>query len=102
MTMWTAKCSLKSGTTSGIRLTSSTRRRNLVYVNTGHTKKDGTTDEKKHERKLKLLMFLKIYSLKQAYVVVNFLQTTVYLLNKIFMRSTIDRKEKVEKLYISI
>ena len=53
MTMWTAKCSLKSGTTSGIRLTSSTRRRNLVYVNTGHTKKDGTTDEKAHERKLK-------------------------------------------------
>ena len=51
--MWTAKCSLKSGTTSGIRLTSSTRRRNLVYVNTGHTKKDGTTDEKAHERKLK-------------------------------------------------
>ena len=53
MTMWTAKCSLKSGITSGIRLTSSTRRRNLVYVNTGHTKKDGTTDEKAHERKLK-------------------------------------------------
>ncbi len=51
--MWTAKCSLKSGITSGIRLTSSTRRRNLVYVNTGHTKKDGTTDEKAHERKLK-------------------------------------------------
>ena len=25
----------------------------LVYVNTGHTKKDGTTDEKAHERKLK-------------------------------------------------
>ena len=53
MTMWTAKCSLKSGITSGIRLTSSTRRRNLVYVNTGRTKKDGTTDEKAHERKLK-------------------------------------------------
>ena len=52
-TMWTAKCSLKSRTTSGIRLTSSTRRRNLVYVNTGRTKKDGTTDEKTHERKLK-------------------------------------------------
>lgn len=51
--MWTAKCSLKSGTTSGIRLTSSMRRRNLVYVNTGRTKKDGTTDEKAHERKLK-------------------------------------------------
>ena len=44
---------MKSGTTSGIRLTSSTRRRNLVYVNTGRTKKDGTTDEKTHERKLK-------------------------------------------------
>ena len=29
------------------------RRRNLVYVNTGRTKKDGTTDEKAHERKLK-------------------------------------------------
>ena len=26
---------------------------NLVYVNTGRTKKDGTTDEKAHERKLK-------------------------------------------------
>ena len=26
---------------------------NLVYVNTGRTKKDGTTDEKTHERKLK-------------------------------------------------
>ena len=26
---------------------------NLAYVNTGRTKKDGTTDEKAHERKLK-------------------------------------------------
>ena len=38
---------------------------NLVYVNTGHTKKDGTTDEKKHERKLKLLMFLRLTALNR-------------------------------------
>ena len=38
---------------------------NLVYVNTGHTKEDGTTDEKTHERKLKLLMFLRLTALNR-------------------------------------